>query len=149
MVLASYQIRRQLAVKDAQALQKVGTIPSEVSYKLSTIVDIAEEAFEAINPSKKPLEESFVDVKGKFRVSGLDWREVSLTAESCPLCNHTVTGGITYRIQNLKTQKEIKCAGMTLHLLKSHDYFVNPESTYRLDPLQACQVLDIGHVNKT
>src|ERR1700722_3791765 len=102
--LDTYERIRLVAVRDSEELERLGTTFAKVSSKLSIIIEKATKAYSTVNPI--PVVE--ID-GGKFQVLGLDLFEHSFKAEPCSLCNHTVTGGVKYRIQNLRTQDEFTC----------------------------------------
>jgi hypothetical protein len=136
--LETYKRIQHVAIKDSKELQGLGTTFAEVSNKLSTIIEKATQAYSS-NVDPTPVVK--ID-GGEFRVDGLDPFEHSFSAEPCSLCNHTVTGGVKYRIQNLKSQEEILCHGLTLHYIEKHSFFLTPTSRYRLEPSRVSQVIE-------
>ena len=141
--IAVYQIRRARASEDAQELSKLGVTTAEIMAKINDIVLKAKPFFEDSLSWKKTTDKYHADVDQKFRVRGLDKREMTLSAEPCPMCHHNATGGITYTILNLRTQEEIKIHKLALHVLE-HDYFGNPSHEYRINIDNVCKVLELG-----
>jgi len=143
-----YKSKQEIALKDAEELQQFGITPQQIGEKLYRIVEKANNAYKSnidtqpINLFSPDFKRPVIDVDedGSFSVSGFDLRE--MRHDECALCDHKVSGPATYQIENLQTHEIIRFPELTLHLIRSHEYFAKP-GHYRLDPSKVCKVLDL------
>lgn len=82
-----------------------------------------------------------VEEDGTFRVSGLGVREQR--SVPCGFCDYHVSGPATYQIENLQTKEKMAVPELTMHLIKSHEYFGKKPGLYRVDPDLVCKVLNL------
>lgn len=136
---------------DNEALKGRGITAKQVADKLEAIV---EKALELSKMARKiELNQPFnfenlikrqvAIIDGNFRVEGFDIGTMGY--QECPFSQEIECGRgrQEYSIKNLSTGKTIKVSQLHFHLIRDHDFFQGRGSPYRLDPLEACDVLDL------
>jgi len=51
---------------------------------------------------------------------------------------------IDWRIRNLRTGQEMRGPGLAVHLIREHHFFEGLATSYRVDPLELAQLLELG-----
>lgn len=120
--------------EDARILASRGVTAAAIAERLRDIVGRALD-----RPEYAPNGRSRATVD-HFRVSWEQW----MGFQECPWgCARAGWGSIDFVIENRRTGKRLAGPGLIAHLIAEHGFFEGHESPYRVDPIEAIEVLEI------
>jgi uncharacterized protein CbrC (UPF0167 family) len=64
--------------------------------------------------------------------------------QCCPWCGDSTWGCFDFLILNRRSGEYITGPGLIVHLIREHQFFEGSESPYRVEPLEAIRVLELG-----
>lgn len=133
--------KKERADIDYWALRNHQISISDLAYGLKRIIEQANQCYHEL------CKENFSETRVWVRNFWNTWQVSGFAGEqkivSCELCREKVQGPPSYKIQNLKTRKVLNISPFSLHLIQAHHDFARLESSFRVDPIQACHVLSL------
>lgn len=138
--------------RDLELLAKVGITPKQVADRLETVV---EQGFHVVNLVSRsftkdnrgvPLDLYDTGVRiGPWELRGVSWHG----SQVCPfvnadgvVCNCGSHASWDFSLTNIRTQKILTFPGLAIHLIREHHFFEG-SVPHRVDPLVACEVLEV------
>ncbi len=64
--------------------------------------------------------------------------------QPCPWCGDSTWGYFDFLILSRRTGEHITGPGLIVHLIREHQFFEGSESPYRVEPIKALRVLELG-----
>jgi hypothetical protein len=92
------------------------------------------------SPDHLPDPEKGYWVEGTLQVFFTVYRGFQL----CPSCGNSTWGYFDFLILNRRSGESITGPGLIVHLIREHQFFEGSESPYRVEPLKATRVLELG-----
>jgi len=138
--------------RDLELLRNVGITTKQIADRLETAVEQAFRVIELLDRSRtKDNEESQLDLWSTgVRIGPWELREVSWRgSQVCPfvnaygvVCHGDSHGCSDFSLINIRMQKFLTFPGLAIHLIREHRFFEG-NVPHRVDPLVACEVLEI------